>query len=179
MYHCSCQEKDNLRKHIHKIHSFRVQSFQAPRFTTTEIPPRKKKVLADTNSNLPPKQPATTKRKPKTSKRKSDEPDVIHIDDDNAVSDKENCQPENDSKDRLNMSDIDEQNLNNKKHESVHNRKNSSITSSLPIKIDFKQTILRNGPNNLSVLVLKSMEPSLSNVEIYRLKEADHVFRTG
>ena len=77
------------------------------------------------------------------------------------------------------MLDIDEQNLNNKKHESVHNRTNSSITSSLPTKIDFKQTILRNGPNNLSVLVLKSIEPSLSNVEIYRLKEVDCVFRTG
>ena len=36
MYHCSCQDKDNLCKHIHKIHSFRVRSFQAPRFTTTE-----------------------------------------------------------------------------------------------------------------------------------------------
>ena len=77
------------------------------------------------------------------------------------------------------MLDIDEQNLNNKKHESVHNRKNSSIISSLPTKIDFKQTILRNGPNNLSVLVLKSTEPSLSNVEIYRFKEVDRVFRTG
>eukprot|EP00794_Sanderia_malayensis_P001718 gene1718-1917_t len=147
--------------------------------STEEISPRKHKVFEETASRLP---KSSVSIQSKSSIKKVSKPaEIIDIDSGNGEAHLYDYENKENVKENFNRQTTakDKDRSKGRKKENTDSKNNGTFTSKLPTRINLTDTILHNGPNNPSVLVLKSLEPSLTNEEYRRLKKADATFRTG